>query len=176
LSLLLESCRTQEKFNTNQCEEVDTPRSDRVEPPDANKAHAPDLSETDRLHLPSVPKKKEQQHHPRYGFPRHIKIHICLPRERGDLQDELAAWKTALAAFPTGGLHLLLFSFNVIDPYWHYTTGLLEMLLRFMKRLTIGVQIKSRGRCCVRLDGEHEVVEQLRRVIQRGEGMGQLVQ
>jgi hypothetical protein len=165
LSLLLRSCKTEEKSSANQREEADTPRSDKVEAPDANKSHTPDLSETDKPHLPSVPKKKEQQHYPRYRFPRHIKIHIRIARERGDLQDKLTAWQTALAAFPTGGLHSLSFSFKVINPYWYYSTGLLVMLLRFMGRLTIGVQIKSRGRCCLRLEGEHEVVEQLRRGI-----------
>jgi hypothetical protein len=60
LSLLLRSCKTEEKSSANQREEADTPRSDKVEAPDANKSHTPDLSETDKPHLPSVPKKGEQ--------------------------------------------------------------------------------------------------------------------
>jgi hypothetical protein len=57
LSLLLQSCRTEEKSCANQREEADTSRSDKIEAPDTNKAHAPNPSNTNKPHLPGVPKK-----------------------------------------------------------------------------------------------------------------------
>jgi hypothetical protein len=94
---------------------------------------------------------------------KHIRIHIRFSRDcfKDDWQDGLTAWQTALAAFPTGNLYSLSVSFDVIDQFWYYTTDALVILLRFMRRLTIGVKIKSRGQCYLILEGQEEVVGEL---------------
>jgi hypothetical protein len=93
---------------------------------------------------------EEQQKHPRYGFPRHIRIHIRLPVQvltdnshhhtesswYSAMQAECTAWRNALNIFSTGNLHSLYLYFDA--------GGLPSQPLRL--DITVGTLLETFGR------------------------------